>query len=166
MMRQFQNGITCLEYPKHTPNRETMQSASEQPATATKRTVKAPALSDVAVSLLASPAAKGSPEPYTLAKHISNFQPGTKAPRQYVQIRDYVYKHSRCGVIRDLWTTPDGTDLWVVDLVDGGRMHAHPNKTAQCSRLDGRCMCAGESGLSAFDRLGPSIWDENGKAAD
>lgn len=108
--------------------------------------------------------ARTSPEPYTLAKHISNFVPGTKAPVQFVQVRDLGYKVTRCGRIRDLWTTPDGVDLWVIDLVDGGRMHAHPSRATQCSRLDGRCICAGEPGT--LSKSGPSVWDATGKAAD
>ena len=118
----------------------------------------------VAALVMAAPSPVGSPEPYTLAKHITNFEPGTKAPRQFVQVRDVGYRHTRCGVIRDLWTTPDGTDLWVVDLVDGGRMHAHSSRTTQCSRLDGRCTCAGEVGT--FATHGPSVWDQSGAKSD
>ena len=118
----------------------------------------------VAALVMAAPSPVGSPEPYTLARHITNFEPGTKAPRQFVQVRDVGYRHTRCGVIRDLWTTPDGTDLWVVDLVDGGRMHAHPSRTTQCSRLDGRCTCAGEVGT--FATHGPSVWDQSGAKSD
>lgn len=126
-----------------TTNREAMETASNEPTTAPSPLVQAPAPSRVAIALLAAPDRPGSPEPYTLAKHISNYVPGTKVVPQFVQIKDGPI--GRCAVIRDNWTTPDGVDLWIVQLVDGGgRMHVHPKRTTQCSRLDGHCMCAGE----------------------
>jgi hypothetical protein len=105
-------------------------------------------MSPVAQSLLAAPPATGTPEPYTLARHITVRQQNGAADRQFVQVRDLGYRHTRCATIADMWTTPEGVDLWVCDLVGGGRMHCHPNRTTQCSGLDGRCSCAGE-GLEA-----------------
>lgn len=120
-----------------------MQSAPYQATAAKRPAVEAPALSAVALALLAASERPGSPEPYTLGKHISNFVPGAKLVPQFVQVKDGLV--TRCAVIHDNWTTPDGVDLWIVRLVDGGgRMHVNPKRTTQCSRLDGRCMCAGE----------------------
>lgn len=119
-----------------------MQNAPDQATTHARTIAQAPALSRVALALLASPPVPGTPEPYTLAKHVTNYVPGTKRVPQFVQVRDGHV--TRCGVIHDMWTTPDGVDLWIVNLLDGGRMHAAPKRIAQCSGLDGRCTCAGE----------------------
>ena len=101
-------------------------------------------MSPVAQMLLLSPPAYKTPEPYTLARHIANRQQHGVAGPQFVQVRDIGYRLTRCATITDMWTTPDGVDLWVCDLVGGGRMHCHPNRTTQCSGLDGRCACSGE----------------------
>jgi hypothetical protein len=61
---------------------------------------------------------------------------------QHVQVR--IHRVTHCGKIAGMWTTPDGADLWVVDLVDGGRAHVAPRNTVQCSGIDGRCFCADE----------------------
>lgn len=99
----------------------------------------------LAAQLLASPCSKGSPLPYTLERHAALCaaagSAGHPAPL-FVQVR--TYGHTECGRIASNWTTPDGVHLWVVDLLGGGRAHATPRNVAQCSGLDGRCLCAGE----------------------
>lgn len=99
----------------------------------------------MAAQLLASPPATGSPLPYTFDRHsalcTAAALAGNPAPK-FVQVRSH--GHTECGRIASNWITPDGVHLWVVDLLGGGRAHATPRNVAQCSGLDGRCLCAGE----------------------
>lgn len=53
-----------------------------------------------------------------------------------------------CGCIQHAWRTDDGIEFWKIDvhqpLVFTG---SYPAKAVrQCSGVDGRCVCAGETG--------------------
>lgn len=102
--------------------------------------------SPVASLLLSLPPSPLPPLPYTPDMHSARCAVAARARVvlvQHVQVSDRC--GSQCGRIAGLWTTPDGVDLWVVDLLGGGRTHVPARRVTQCSHLDDRCICAGES---------------------
>ncbi len=61
--------------------------------------------------------------------------------RQFVQV-DYG-SAPVCGVIADAWDTPEGKQMWRVDLLEPlkGRMSFPARSVRKCSGVDGKCHC-------------------------
>ncbi len=111
------------------------------------QTVKTQPQSRVAAFLLGSPSPKASPPAYTFQDHAKRCAQAAQDRRvlvQHVQVRMHGATH--CGKITGCWTTPDGVDLWRLNLNGPflGVASLPVSKVTQCSGLDGRCMCAGE----------------------
>ena len=91
-----------------------------------------------------------SGEPYTHAMHAQACQQSATDRRSltaFVQVRSA--QTSCCAMIRDAWSTLDGQDFWKLQVVAPFSFTgSYPVKAVrQCSGLDGRCACAGETGL-------------------
>lgn len=92
-------------------------------------------------------------DPYTHQVHARRCREAAhqhQVLKQYVQAR-YGFT-SCCASIAAAWDTPDGLQMWSLDLLGPirGRLFIPANRTRQCSGLDGHCTCAGES----VDRAG------------
>lgn len=86
--------------------------------------------------------------PYTHQTHAARCRAAAQESivfTQFVQTR--TMQISSCARIRAAWTTNDGVDLWQLELLGPvkGIGSFRTTKTTQCSGLDGRCTCAGES---------------------
>lgn len=85
--------------------------------------------------------------PYTHAAHARRCREAAEARitlQQFVQVR---YSGSSCCArILSAWDTPDGHEMWSLDLIGQirGRLSMHATRVRQCSGLDGHCACAGE----------------------
>lgn len=90
--------------------------------------------------------------PYTHADHAracrEAAQHGVTLSGQYVQAR--IGRTVCCARIVTAWDTSDGLEMWQLDLSHPirGRCSTPARNVRQCSRLDGRCACAGEQGAS------------------
>lgn len=105
--------------------------------------------------------------PYTHEKHASRC---LEAANDRVVLVQFVQAKKQsaviCCKILGAWTTPDGLDLWKLEELSFGLgvQHLPVKQTRQCSGLDGRCACAGEtsqdpaSGCAAG--LGESGWTD------
>lgn len=98
------------------------------------------------------------PDPYTFARHASRCAAAAHAGTplvQFVQLR--LSGTTACARIAGCWTTPEGSDLWTLDLIAPfcGRTSYPIHKTTQCSGLDDRCFCAGEVEAAHRAKLAP-----------
>ena len=70
---------------------------------------------------------------------------------QYVQARSRGALY--CCTIRYAWFAPDGSPLWLLNDLDGShpfeRVVVPVRNVRQCSGVDGRCVCGGETGGTA-----------------
>ncbi len=86
--------------------------------------------------------------PYTHQLHASRCREAAQARHmlvQYVQSKRQGVTY--CARISEAWTTPDGLDMWVLDLLSPeiARRHVPAKSVTQCSGVDGHCVCAGET---------------------
>lgn len=86
-------------------------------------------------------------EPYTFAHHATRCMEAAHSRVVLIQflkvkLRGVVH----CARIKHAWTTPDGLDLWTVELLGpgAGQLSIPYKQTRQCSGVDGRCHCANE----------------------
>jgi hypothetical protein len=96
--------------------------------------------------------------PYTHRAHmdrcVAAWARGEVLRDQWVQVK--VAGEVHCGKLLDAWTTPDGVDLWIVDIDGFGRRHVPVAKVVQCSGLDGLCACEARArGPACGDARGP-----------
>ena len=93
------------------------------------------------------------PDPYTHQVHARRCREAAEQHQvlqQFVQAR-YGFT-SCCARIAAAWDTPDGLQMWSLDLLGPirGRLSIPANRTRQCSGLDGHCACAGEVAEGGF----------------
>lgn len=87
-------------------------------------------------------------QPYTHADHarkcvVDSYRGQSLALRvQFVQAR--IGRTVCCARIVDAWDTPDGVEMWKLDLKGPihGRMSAPVRNVRQCQGIDGNCSCA------------------------
>jgi len=93
-------------------------------------------------------------QPYTIPQHIRRCY---QAANDRVVLITFVQVKKQsvtcCARLKDVTTTPDGLDLWRVELLGPGPFRGmasvHPRQTRQCSGLDGHCQCALDAGGAA-----------------
>ena len=90
-----------------------------------------------------------SAQPYTHADHAKACQQAAKRREvlaAWVQVR--TNGSANCARLLEPWSTADGVDFWKVAAVAPMRFTgSFPVRAVrQCSGLDGRCLCAGETG--------------------
>lgn len=126
-----------------------MQTASDQATARPSAQAQAPALSPVALRLLALPDRPPPPVPYTHARHAAACGAAAADRRTlvaYVQVRlDHA---THCARIIEAWTPDGGPDLWKLQTLSpiASIRSALAARCVQCSGIDGRCVCAGEGG--------------------
>lgn len=92
--------------------------------------------------------------PYTHDHHAARARLAAAAGLvlvQFVQARSRGALH--CCKIRYAWAAQDGAPLWLLDDLDAShpfeRVVVPVRNVRQCSGLDGRCVCAGETDARA-----------------
>lgn len=89
------------------------------------------------------------PQPYTLAQHAQRCRNAAEHGEtlvQYVQLRRQ--ETTWCGVVVGAWVAPNGEQLHALELLAPYPVRhtcAPAHRLTQCSGLDGRCLCAGET---------------------
>jgi hypothetical protein len=81
--------------------------------------------------------------PYTFAASTRS-RPGPV----FVQVK--IAQSSNCARVREGWIANDGAFLWALDLLFPfqGRASFPEMRVRSCSGVDGRCLCAGETGAA------------------
>lgn len=85
--------------------------------------------------------------PLTHAQYARDIAQAAKARRPLRQRVQVSYGGAVvCGIILDAWDTPDGHEMWKVELtgVVRGTLSFPTSLVRKCSGVDGRCTCVKE----------------------